>query len=45
MWPSTRSLADQIVAPEELSTALGANRAVECGMRRSDERLSLNLQP
>jgi len=43
-WPSTQYLADQIVAPEELSAALDADRLVECGMRRSDERLSLNLQ-
>ena len=36
--------SERIVDPVELSTVLGADRLVECGLRRSKERLSLNLQ-
>ena len=36
--------SERIVDPVKLSTVLGADRLVECGLRRSNERLSLNLQ-
>ena len=43
-WRSTTHFAAKVVDPLELSESLGADRLVECGMRRSEERISINLQ-
>ncbi len=43
-WPSVSALAGRIVDPGELSETLHVDRLVECGMRRSEARLSINLQ-
>ncbi len=43
-WQSVATLAAEIIDPAELSEALQVDRLVECGMRRSEARLSINLQ-
>jgi TolB-like protein len=43
-WPSVSYLAKTIVDPSDLSSALDVGRLVECGMRRSEARVSINLQ-
>jgi TolB-like protein len=43
-WRSTAHFADQVLDPSDLSDTLGVDRLVECGMRRSESRVSINLQ-
>jgi TolB-like protein len=43
-WRSTAHFADQVMDPSDLSDALGVDRLVECGLRRSEARVSINLQ-
>ena len=43
-WRSTSHFADQVMDPSDLSDTLGVDRLVECGLRRSEARVSINLQ-
>jgi TolB-like protein len=43
-WRSTAYFADQVLDPSDLSSVLNVDRLVECGLRRSEARVSINLQ-
>lgn len=43
-WAGVRRLSSQLTDPAELAGQLGTDRLVECGLRRSESRLALNLQ-
>ena len=43
-WPSTAHFSRQVPEPAALAESLNVDRLVECGMRRSESRVSINLQ-
>jgi TolB-like protein len=43
-WPSTAYFSRRVPEPAALAESLNIDRLVECGMRRSESRVSVNLQ-